>query len=83
MSIINAPLQLDLWNTAASYTIYIRARSKWNVLYILAVDYTTLTYSMEQSPWETNRFSASQEIPRILGIQKTELYDANVKSMWK
>jgi len=26
-----------------------------------------LTYSMEQSPsWETNRFSASQEIPRIL-----------------
>ena len=26
-----------------------------------------LTYSMEQSPsWEANRFSASQEIPRIL-----------------
>jgi len=25
-----------------------------------------LTYSMEQSPWETNRFAASQEIPRIL-----------------
>jgi hypothetical protein len=26
-----------------------------------------LTYYMEQSPsWETNRFSASQEIPRIL-----------------
>ena len=23
-------------------------------------------YSMEQSPWEANRFSASQEIPRIL-----------------
>jgi hypothetical protein len=26
----------------------------------------TVTYSMEQSPWEANRFSASQEIPRIL-----------------
>ena len=26
----------------------------------------SLTYSMEQSPWEANRFSASQEIPRIL-----------------
>ena len=27
---------------------------------------TLLTYCMEQSPWETNRFSASQEIPHIL-----------------
>jgi hypothetical protein len=25
-----------------------------------------LTYSMEQSPWEAKRFSASQEIPHIL-----------------
>ena len=25
-----------------------------------------LTHSMQQSPWEANRFSASQEIPRIL-----------------
>jgi hypothetical protein len=25
-----------------------------------------LTYHMEQSPWEPNRFSASQEIPHIL-----------------
>ena len=25
-----------------------------------------LTYCMEQSPWEANRFSASQEVPRIL-----------------
>jgi len=30
-----------------------------------------LTYSMEQSPsWESNRFSASQEIPRILWNMK-------------
>jgi len=29
--------------------------------------YSLLTYCMEQSPsWEANRFSASQEIPRIL-----------------
>jgi len=27
---------------------------------------TLLTYCMEQSPWEANRFSASQEIPHIL-----------------
>ena len=25
-----------------------------------------LTYSMQQSPWEANRFAASQEIPRIV-----------------
>ena len=29
-----------------------------------------LTYSMEQSPWEANRFSASQEFPRILWNRK-------------
>jgi len=29
----------------------------------------TCTSSMEQSPWEANRFSASQEIPRILEPQ--------------
>ena len=29
-----------------------------------------LTYSMEQSPWEANRFSASQEIPSILWKKK-------------
>ena len=29
------------------------------------------TYSMEQNPsWEANRFSASQEIPRIYGTQR-------------
>ena len=28
--------------------------------------YLLTPYSMEQSPWEANRFSASQEIPRIL-----------------
>jgi hypothetical protein len=29
-----------------------------------------LTYSMEQSPWESNRFSASREIPQILWNSK-------------
>ena len=28
--------------------------------------HSLLTYSTEKSPWEANRFSASQEIPRIL-----------------
>jgi hypothetical protein len=28
--------------------------------------YRALTYSKEQSPWKTNRFLASQEIPHIL-----------------
>ena len=31
------------------------------------VSWNLLTYAMEQSPsWEANRFSANQEIPRIL-----------------
>jgi hypothetical protein len=29
-----------------------------------------LTHSVEQSPWEGNRFADSQEIPRILWNQK-------------
>ena len=29
-----------------------------------------LTYSMEQSPWEANQFSASQEIPRFYGTHR-------------
>jgi len=37
------------------------------LLAILCTTVTVLTYSIEQSSsWETNRFSASQEIPRIL-----------------
>jgi len=28
-----------------------------------------VTYTMEQSPWEANRFSATQEISRILQNQ--------------
>jgi len=31
-----------------------------------AINATVLTHSMEQSPSEANRFSASQEISRIL-----------------
>jgi len=32
----------------------------------LKILYYLLTYSMKQSPfWEANRFSASQEVPRI------------------
>jgi hypothetical protein len=35
--------------------------------YTLTYLYYIVTYSMEQSPsWEANRFSVSQEIPRIL-----------------
>ena len=37
-----------------------------NDLRIITYKYSILTYSMQQNPSETNRFSASQEIPRIL-----------------
>jgi hypothetical protein len=41
----------------------VRRRSLWNVCLLTYLP----TYSMEQSPsWEANRFSATQEIPRIL-----------------
>jgi hypothetical protein len=33
---------------------------------LLSLDNNKLTNLMEQSPWEANRFSASQKIPRIL-----------------
>ena len=37
-----------------------------NIIICIILTYSILTYSMEQSPsWEANRFSASQEIPRI------------------
>jgi hypothetical protein len=60
-------------------------RDNWNVGYTLAKAMEILqedlrsssklhyvhTYSMEQSPsWKANRFSASQEIPRLLRIPK-------------
>jgi hypothetical protein len=40
----------------------------WNLSQIKEFSLLTclLTYSMYQSPWEADRFSASQEIPRIL-----------------
>ena len=38
---------------------------------IIIIIIIIITYSREQSPsWEANRFSASQEIPRILGNPK-------------
>ena len=40
-------------------------------MFLLVLCMYLLTYSMEHSPsWEANRFSASQEIPRILWNQK-------------
>ena len=37
---------------------------QWNLQFCILT--YLLTYLMEQSPWEANRFSASQEIPHIL-----------------
>ena len=37
---------------------------------ILKLHFTLLTYSLEQSPWESNWFAASQEIPHILRYPK-------------
>ena len=48
------------------YTYFNRTHRPLNVQWIGSFS-AILTYSMEQSPsWEANRFSASQEIPRIL-----------------
>ena len=45
-------------------------QAKWIHVYLLS-DTCFLTYSMQQSPsWEANRFSDSQEIPRVLWNQK-------------
>ena len=50
-------LTVLIWSkTFTRYTDYVFA-------YLLTF---LLIYSTEQSPWEANRFSASQEIPRIL-----------------
>jgi len=45
-------------------------------LQILVLTYrlTLHTYSMEQSPWEANQFSASQEIARILWKPKVHYH---------
>ena len=40
-----------------------RRRCKVDITYLLTY---SLTHSMQQSPWEANRFAASQEIPRII-----------------
>ena len=43
---------------------------RWKILHFSDAEKHLLTYllthSMEQSPWEANRFSASQEIPCVL-----------------
>ena len=45
-----------------------------NILNVYAILSYLLTYTTKQSPsWEANRFSASQEIPRILGEPKVSL----------
>jgi hypothetical protein len=50
-----------LWHTKLITTLYISYSEKH------FVDTYLRTYSMQQGPsWETNQFSASQEIPRIL-----------------
>ena len=49
--------RLHAWQTSSGLSLYRQACGT----------HTALTYSMDQSPsWEANRFSASQEIPRIL-----------------
>jgi len=57
------------------YTVYIVLKLKQLILKlpkILTIDKTS-TYSMELSPsWGDNRFSTSQEIPRILWNSKVQ-----------
>ena len=52
-------MSCSLWSYLLTYLLFI---------YLLTY---LLTYTMDQSPsWEANRFSASQEIPRIVCIPK-------------
>ena len=65
---------VDLWPITNSSKIcwlhwYLPVVSRTTEIYSDLLTYLVtylLTYSMEQSPWEINRFSASQEIPLIL-----------------
>jgi hypothetical protein len=44
--------------------MYIRRHTYYLLTYLLT--YLLIIYSMEQSPWEADRFSASKEIPLVL-----------------
>ena len=46
--------------------LVVQARTSYLLTYLLTNLLTYLLNSMQQSTWEANRFSASQEIPRIL-----------------
>jgi len=49
--------QTGTWGNGVNWIYLTQDKVKWHII---------LTYSVEQSPLEANRFSASQEIPRIL-----------------
>ena len=58
----------DWWFRDNSIATYFGAMQADYLLYCELILYrpNLFTYSMEQSPWEANWFSASQEIPHIL-----------------
>ena len=53
----------DSWKHNTCHVLYTQIWHLNTEVYLLTY---LLTYSMGQSPWEANRFSASQEIPHIL-----------------
>ena len=62
--------------TTMGHMLYATFIHTYLLTYLLTYLFTySLTYSKEKSPsWETNRFSASQEIPRILWKLKVYYY---------
>ena len=74
------PLHVELKSAFPLFTLYVESlASRASIIYLLTYTFTNLityllTSSREQNPWEAYRFSASQEITRILWNSKVNYH---------